>query len=389
MSGILTITVDSRDKVEARRDDGEEETGKVLPDELRDQTVRVFTDWLRRGKIDRREPLEVLGAHMYQALFVGADNKIAAFFQKALREVPRGERLSLRLSLKSGAGEMGDWPWEYLYSPDSAMEKGFFLSTHVNLVLSRYRPHAGNRSKPVAEKGPLRLLFVSSKPSDLPSFDEQPIIKAIETLAERMPIKIVPRSDPTIENFDELLQEENPHVLHFIGHGRFGPRSGLGEIALLDWKKKEAIWVSGKVFAEFFTQARVFPRLVFLHLCDAAKVPGAPDESLAANFAALAPELIDAQIQAVVAMQYPIPNDRAIIFCRVLYQKLAEGEPIDDAVRYGRWKLVTAAESAAYNDRVFGTPVLYMHSREAIIQPGALAAQPPPAAPSGQILPIK
>src|SRR5205823_2530038 len=87
-----------------------------------------------------------------------------------------------------------------------------------------------------------------------------------------------------------------------------------------------------------------------------------------ANYAGLAPQLVRAGIQAVVAMQYPISNNAAIIFSRAFYRAMAKGEPVDIAVQTGRYRITTSI-SKAYDSRVFGIPVLYMRSRDGVIQP--------------------
>jgi CHAT domain-containing protein len=115
------------------------------------------------------------------------------------------------------------------------------------------------------------------------------------------------------------------------------------------------------VFAQMLIRSRAIPRLVFLHLCESATVDST------ANFAGLAPQLIQAGVQAVVAMQYPITNRAAISFSRGFYRELAKGRAVDEAVQEGRWR-ITMDENAQASPS-FGAPVLYMRSRDGIILP--------------------
>src|SRR5207253_760718 len=104
---------------------------------------------------------------------------------------------------------------------------------------------------------------------------------------------------------------------------------GNGEIALLDIDGMNARWVKDEEFVDDLIHTRSMPRLVFLHLCEGGAV------DFEANFAGIAPQLVRAGIQAVVAMQYPISNTAAIVFSRAFYRTLAEGEPVDAAVQEG------------------------------------------------------
>jgi hypothetical protein len=230
-------------------------------------------------------------------------------------------------------------------------------------------------------ESPLRILIVVSQPTDMPPVVSAPVIEVIKELAKSYPIQIDTLDEPTIDNFLDKLKETMPHVLHFIGHGRFNKAEQKGAIALLKPDQKSAEWCEDAIFAEYFVNARVLPRLIFLHLCEGGSV------DLEANFAGLAPRLMRSKIQAVVAMQYPITNKAAIAFSRAFYRELAKGEPIDDAVQQGRYKIIVD-DPTAYNNRVFGTPVLYMHSQDGIILPKKKVRDiipPPSTTPTTQV----
>ena len=89
---------------------------------------------------------------------------------------------------------------------------------------------------------------------------------------------------------------------------------------------------------------------------------------MTARFAGLAPQLVRADVQAVVAMQYPITNKAAIQFSQAFYAELSRGAPVDNAVQSGRLALVANPENA-YANRVFGTPMLWMRSRTGMVMP--------------------
>ena len=369
MSGLeLKVTILNEKVVQVNLAGGDTKEEKVELDSLRLQTIQIFVDWLSRGKISRRKELEVLGKHLFEAIFNG---EVKTGFENGLKTAQdTRQRLVVRLNLKEEAVSLAELPWEYLYYPDTEMHKGFFLATNVDLVLARYVSLEKNPKDFKPEKSPLRILIVVSNPA---SEDLTPVVKSEEIiqLIQGLTTDLIETSvldKPTFDNFSKCIEKVKPHVLHFIGHGRYNTLKKVAEIALLqDVEKNSVRWVGEDEFAEYFTymQSKWVPPLILLHLCESAT----PDKNntFTADFARLGRQLVRSNIPAVVAMQYPIPHDAAIAFCRSFYLKLAAGETIDNAVQEGRWRITTSIPTA-YDDRVFGTPVLYMRSYGGIIQ---------------------
>jgi hypothetical protein len=371
----LIVTVLNEQDVQARTLGGGDGSGKVKLEPLQRETISIFEDWLSRGKISQRKELEVLGKYLYKALFNGDVEKLFVESLNARKAQEAGnveERLIIRLSFKEEAAKLKDLPWEYLYYPDTEYRRGFFLSTTVELVLSRYIPLERGSHEPEPEESPLRVLIVVSNPGDntLGPVVSEKVIETIEKLAEQYPIKVDTLDKPTTDLFLKTLDDTKPHVLHFIGHGHYRKAEGRAEIALLQDDEKSVRWVRDSDFAEYFERISpmAIPRLVLLHLCESATM--IDYETFTANFARLAPALMQGNIPipAVVAMQYPLPNQAAVDFSQVFYRALAKGESIDTAVQDARWRITTNV-SNAYNNRVFGTPVLYARSHGGIIWP--------------------
>jgi CHAT domain len=80
-------------------------------------------------------------------------------------------------------------------------------------------------------------------------------------------------------------------------------------------------------------------------------------------FAGVATALIKKRVPAVVAMQFPISDQAAILFARTFYECILLGHTVDAAVVEGRKELhsnkVTASEWA--------TPVLYLRSKDGVL----------------------
>jgi hypothetical protein len=61
---------------------------------------------------------------------------------------------------------------------------------------------------------------------------------------------------------------KEPHIFHFIGHGRLvnGGSQEVGQIAFVDTEINEAMWVDADYFSELFNQHR--PGIVMLQACE-------------------------------------------------------------------------------------------------------------------------
>jgi len=360
----LTITVHDSERLTVGRTDGRDsEEDAVALDALRRDTIVMFQRWLGedKGKITYRPDLEVLGKHLYSVLFSG---KAGEALNDMLGRGEGGDRLRLQLDFRDGAVSLARYPWEFLYHPT----KQWFFSTGVDLVLSRFlRSEVPRADAVVGDDYTLRLLVVVSEPSDLDPVLDQPVLEAIEKVAESQPLEVKAVRQPTVDKLLEELEAFTPHIVHFIGHGRYNDGQNRAEIALLAPDEDTVEWIPEHSFAEYFPNAGSIPRLVFLHLCESSR--GDPRLS----FAGFAPRLVHVGVQAVVAMQFPITNLAAIAFSRAFYRELAKGTPVDQAVQIGRWR-ITTSDTTAYDSRVFGTPVLYMRSRDGIIRPLAQRA---------------
>ena len=339
---------------------GAEASGEFRLTPLFRDLIDVFDSWVREKKITHRDEMKALGALLYTALFDGDTEQL---FRRTLEGIQKPDRLRLQLVFNQAALNLASIPWEFLYRPDRETSLGFFLATHPRLVLSRYIPLEWNRES-LSIDDELRFMAVISKPKvepgELGPVLEYPVVEVIEELCQNHGFDLFKLENPTTEQFFENLEKVDPHILHFIGHGRYNPDQKRGEIALVKADRESAEWVTDTTFAEYFDNVK--PRLVLLHACEGAQI------DFSNKFAGLAPQLIHRRIPAVVAMQYEVTNETAIRFSKIFYKLLAQGEPVDGAVQEGR-RQITILDPNAYNNRDFGTPVLYMRSRDGLIMP--------------------
>jgi len=339
--------------------------GNMQMDNLRVLTIGIFSKWLAADKANQRDEFKALGSHLYEALFGSADSKIRRAFEEEFNKSQKQRPftpLRLVLEFTRDADKLAILPWEYLYYPEPGT-RGFFIAAHTEVIMVRHSTGDIDQDMLKQDKGPLRILMVVSKPEyeEVQGEDEEPEERkklnvivdepVITTITGINSIKTSILTQPTKRSLPEKIAEFKPHVVHFIGHGRYKER---GELALVsDENSRLADWIDDASFADCFMRHR--PGLVFLHACE-----GGYSESYE-SFKGLALQLIDSKIPAVVAMQYEVRNDVANHFAAVFYQSLSEGRAIDDAVQRGRIDLGTNSKDwPNYSNRAFGCPVIYM-----------------------------
>lgn len=121
-------------------------------------------------------------------------------------------------------------------------------------------------------------------------------------------------------------------------------------------------------------------RFAMLGACETSKV----DQINA--WTGIAPALTLAGIPAVVGMQFKILDTNAIAFSSILYDSLAAGLTIDEAVAKGRLAIYTLGDS---DERDWGVPVLYLRAEEGVLFPKARPKVPIPADLTEKPLPLK
>ena len=351
----LTLVIQDNHQVQAQKSDSATAYGDFGLTDVQYRLVEFFADWLAQGKITERHEMELFGALMYRALING---DVQGLLNQALGQLLPDERLRIQLSFQKDTAKLASLPWEFLYLPDSETRAGFFLATSDRLVLSRYIPLQTGRADTLKpDKPPLRILFAVTQAAKLNIGASQPVIEAAQQLAASNPITVKILEDPHPDNLLDTLLDYQPHVFHFITRARFDQARQEGEIALLG-QDKSADWVEDKNFADFFTPLKGMTRLIFLQSSGGA-VAGLQD-----NFAGLAPHLIRANAQAVVAMQHPITALGAATLARAVLSAIAarrsRSRRPDQPVAYE-----PGGDDKAILSRDFGAPVSTYSSRTA------------------------
>jgi hypothetical protein len=285
--------------------------------------------------LDRRQ---AFGQRLFEAVF---KDEVRDKWQNSRGRVDGGQADGLRLRLWINVPELAALPWELLYEEG----KGF-LATSSDLAVSRYLPVPEPPLLTALES--LRILVVVESPQGLPTINPQEVQNleaALQGLGPAVEYEIL-RNVP-VAPIQNALQQ-GFHVLHFLGHGT------AGKLALTKEDGQDPLYIDDREFAQLFLGRRDL-RLVVLNACSSSQ---AAEGGL---FAGMGPALVQKQMPAVVAMQYPtVQLTTASQFSQAFYGALANGIPVDFAVNEGRQQL-SAGE--LLHGRDWSTPVLYMGTR--------------------------
>ncbi len=336
------------------------------------QAEHAFRDLsVRRQTPARDVSLEEIGDRLFQALFRGPVRSCwARSYSEATQNPEGGLRLKLQLNLGDPlVAGLAELPWEYLFSP----EHGGFLGLQRKTPILRHMrlPMPGSRPLP---SRPIRLLAILSQPAALSRLSLEEESSRIKSTLGALPgVDVIPLRNPSIETLREKLLEQDFQILHFMGHGGFDESSGQG-VLFFTHPNGSPLPVSGSLLGTHLAGMDSL-RLIFINACETAR------SKASAPFAGVATALLRAGLPAVIAMQRPIGDDSALEFSRVVYRRLAVGDPIDAAVTEGRLAI------ARDNGTEWGTPVLFSRAEdgrifapERLVEPSILqeAAAPAP-----------
>jgi CHAT domain-containing protein len=243
-------------------------------------------------------------------------------------------------------------PWEYCFDKDMD-----FLALNRDLPLVRYIEQPFIPDNILAPR-PARVLLASAGPSDMGAVDAAGEAKHIhhelQPLVDRGELEIQHLNPATLDDLQTELVRFRPHILHFIGHGTFDVDQGRGAL-ILERKDGTSHPVSSRQLGRLLQGTEV--KVIILNACKTAS----HNENNA--FMGLAPALVRAEVPAVIAMQFAMPDDTAARFARQIYHFLALGLPLDRAITEARINLYTYDDENIF----WAIPVLFMRAEDGVI----------------------
>ena len=287
---------------------------------------------LRRQVISRHRSPRDIGKRLFNAALGGDVGRIYHRCFDHAEANGYAVRLKLRLA---EVPELSALPWETLLDPH---REGEFLALSPHVSLVRYLDSSG-RVQPWKNVSPLRVLAVGSSPIGLSRLDLEKEWKNLEQsfapLVAAGGVQLDHLWPGTIEDLRERLKSDPPHVLHFMGHGTFDTRRGVGEL-ILESRDGGAHALDAHRLATVLKPAGL--QLIVLNICEGGK------HSDHDTFSGVAQSLVRHGVPAVVAMQERIADQAAILFASTFYEALAANSSLEDALRMARHELYLKAD---------------------------------------------
>jgi hypothetical protein len=264
-------------------------------------------------------------------------------------EGQNADGLNLYLVLDLPDHDLQRLPWECMFDPYHE----YFLSLQDNMHIIRKVQRTPEAAPDKAARGYSNLVIAIANPRDQPPLNPQRERELID-----LAVGDLHQSGLLDRRYIQGSQQEMcqalalvPNVFHFVGHGGIEhDKPGL----YLEDPNGDARFVDAtKLVNEYFTPppgTESHVNLVILSACQTSATPKTE------GYSSLAYELVSrAQVDTVLAMQYPIGLDNLTEFNGALYGALAKGVPLETAVNVARRKIVSAKPGGA---RDWISPVL-------------------------------
>lgn len=271
---------------------------------------------------------EALFGWLFQEKIGEAFHNVRRFTQMSDKSIGFGGNLRLRLLLDPRSEKLHTLWWEALQDPGEDRP----LSTAV--AFSRFMRVKAGRRRPVTER-PLRMLLVASNPGGLSRFDLTDINVDLERTilaqaTERLSglLAVDREVKPTVGRIYAAQAGNLYHIIHLLAHAVI--RDGRGVAILADEKGKGQEVAFEEVVEALLSGAKEPPRVVFL------ATPLSGEEMAGQVLVSMAPLLVDAGVQAAVAIQSAISEDRLRRFCTRFYEALIKTGVVDVAMAAAR-----------------------------------------------------
>jgi hypothetical protein len=322
-----------------------------LPRELRGQISEALLQ-SRSCDASIDGALARLGEELYEAIF--PPGRVRDVLTASLGVLLSSEEQQVRLRLflhfdpcDSKLAWLAEFPWEVLRIPHVSPTSHAALDNRLSIVRSL---DVTQPLQPRTIVRPLRVLLVRAGArghGGLRFESEQESIT--DALFNISGVQCEFLDMPTRQDLRRKLRDFDPHVLHFMGHGKVDEDTGSGCVYLRD-ENGDPDPLRAQDVTELFGGLSAL-RLVVLNACQSAH------GTLSVNgYGSVAGALVSRGVAAVIAMQFAISDGAARAFTAEFYTRLAKGALIDDAVTEGR----LAMRSKVPDSFEWCTPALYM-----------------------------
>ena len=315
-----------------------------------------------------------IGSQLAAGLFTG---DVGEAYAAAVQAVDRRDGQGLRLTLSlTETPELLSIPWELLY------RRPTFLAVQPHLPLVRHVEVGAIVDPPVIHDA-VRILGVVASPRDLQPLDvgaeRDRVEQAVSSMTTAGRVVLDWLQPATPRGLREALRDHDYHAIHYVGHSAFVKADGPGEgvLYLEDPVDGHATPLDSTMLANLLCDQTQL-QLVVLNSCEGART------TLTDPFAGVATTLIQSGVPAVVAMQFEISDEAAIVFAAELYTNLiGRQDPIDAAVAEARKAVFVEVDELEW-----ATPVLFLRDPAIALFSFEVDAAPMPvAAPMDLLIP--
>lgn len=282
-----------------------------------------------RSRLDFKE----LGRNLFSVLFPAQVGELYASEWSAA--VKAGQGVRIRLHLRPANPELA-WltriPWELIYDDRAG---GFSCLNPLNPLIRHL-----DLTRPVERvpfRPPIRVLVAAANPSGFSELDLDGETERIEE-SRLVRVEVLKAAGP--EDLRRELRRGRYQIIHFMGHGLTSSDNGSLVFSTPGGSPK---LVTGMEMSQL-VQGIPAAKLVILNACRSAS---APKDQGADPLAGVAGALVRGGQPAVIGMQFAISDSAALTFTKTLYERLAEGDPIEAAVCEARLAIYLTDQCSA------------------------------------------
>ena len=251
------------------------------------------------------------------------------------------QRRRIRLNIDRAAAELDALPWELL-SENQEADNFKPLAADADTPFSRFIAGEWNPGQPLADH-PITLLAAIANPDGLDGYKLAAINAAVET--ETL-LTALDTDQVTVTLLDEAVSlpaleahlTAGCQLLHLIAHGTFSPKKGTATLFLAD-EDNDIRLTKARDLTGMIDRLGRKPALIFLASCESA---GSDQSDASTARRALAPQLVQAEIPVVLAMQGIVSMATTQTFTRTFYRQLLAHGQVDLAANQARAALLTA-----------------------------------------------
>lgn len=305
-----------------------------------------------RGTITAAEATE-LGQRLARALLPPRVFRLLAESIAASNRAGGGLRVRLDLD-----AALIDLPWEYLYRPDRGDGRGVSGFLLMDPALSLVRMTASKRMTIAPITGSHQLDFIGAlwegglDPWEVRrEFDQ--LRAALKPVARYLEPQFAVASDPDV--FEREI-EDGHAILHYAGHCDFERDGSAFMVCEMPGSGDLRQSSKARIADLARTLKRTRPRLVVLSACNSGFWP-------------VAGPLLKAGVPAVIGINGGVYSDSTIEFSTRLYESLALGLSLDEAV--GRARVAAMARGTHLGLFDWGLYMVYLQSSSAVLLPRA------------------